>query len=165
MLSKLDTHYGFGLKTLILNNNTAKQRKLNDFHCFSLILIKNHKHSWFFNQNYSEYPTLGASFSKPRQYFLVICFLLKSFRSETLIFGVFSRFFLRIASVDSKHYQTVDISWFWRQKMFNSQASIFKIKFLRAPKKNCHKNSRKKSTFAEKLKYAIISKMVDGARR
>ena len=40
-------------------------------------------------------------------------FLLKSSRSETCIFGVSGWFFRRIESVDSKHYQTVDISWFW----------------------------------------------------
>ena len=106
----------FWFKNIDFEQQHCETKKTNAFHCFSLILIKNHNHSWFFNQNYSECPTLKASFSKPRQYFFAIYFLLKSSRSETFIFGVSGWFFHRIVSVDSKHYQTVDISWFWRKK-------------------------------------------------
>ena len=86
MCLKLDIHYGFGLKNIDFEHET---KTTNDFHCFSLILIKNHKHSWFFNQNYSECPTLKASFSKPRQYFCALYFLLRSSRSETFILWCF----------------------------------------------------------------------------
>ena len=49
--------------------------------------------------------------------------------------------------------------------MFNSRTSILKIKFLRAPEIFLNKKIRKKSTFAEKPKSAIISPNSSGARR
>ena len=99
MRLKLTTRYGFGSKIMKFNNFKRKTKKIIDFPLFSNVFVQN---QWFFNQNHSVLSTLNTSFSKLRQYFLIICFLLKSSRSETFISDVFHSFFRRIAAINPK---------------------------------------------------------------